>query len=61
MHKIKEFIFKEILFFVLVIFLLGTIFGLYVGYNIYSYKIEENIKMGGFVYNNKIYHVSERR
>lgn len=45
----------------IIVFIIGILFGLYIGYQIYQYQIYTVIKVGGFVYNNKVYNVVIRK
>lgn len=61
MKKIKEFIIREILFFSFIIFIIGLLLGLYLGLQFYSIKINEAIKVGGFVYKNEVYSITDKK
>lgn len=56
----KEFVKKNILFFFFLSFLVGIGTGCLISYKIYRIKMEESIKVGGFLYEKRIYDIKER-
>lgn len=53
--SIENFIHRHIL-----TFLIGTLFGLFLGYSIYVWQTSQIVKVGGFVFNNVVYNVTKR-
>jgi hypothetical protein len=53
--SIENFIHRNIL-----TFLVGMLFGLFLGYSIYLWQTSQIVKVGGFVFNNTVYNVTKR-
>jgi hypothetical protein len=53
--KTENFIHRNIL-----TFLVGLLFGLFLGYIIYEWQTSQVVRVGGFVFNNTVYNVSKR-
>ena len=53
--SIENFIHRNIL-----TFLVGMLFGLFLGYSIYLWQTSQIVKVGGFVFNNVVYNVTKR-
>jgi len=53
--KFENFIHRNIL-----TFLVGMLFGLFLGYSIYVWQTSQIVKVGGFVFNNVVYNVTKR-
>jgi hypothetical protein len=53
--KLENFVHRNIL-----TFLVGMLFGLFLGYSIYVWQTNQIVRVGGFVFNNVVYNVTKR-
>jgi H+/Cl- antiporter ClcA len=49
MNTIRQWVFQQLPFVLLIVFILGTVAGVYFGKLYYSYRLNEAVKLEGFV------------
>lgn len=61
LEKLKKIIYNDILSFIILFFSIGMVIGIVIGINIYKNKIYEGIRVGGFLYNDTVYQIIEKK